>query len=250
MSRLGPVGWLRLADPAIAAWAAAALPVAQDAVATSTEAWRCGGTWFVGVDALANGPDGRMGDTAFPWAALQLAPRPLHRGQISTMRPGYPQPSPDEDATAYGFRLRRDAAHLDGMMAVGPDRRRMVKEPHAWILGLPLTSCDPAAAPLSVWEGSHIVMRRALEAVFAGQPRAVWGDLDLTEPYKAARAEVFRSCRRVELPATPGQALLLHRHLIHGVAPWAEGAVAPPEGRMVAYFRPLLPSVEDWMQLP
>ena len=46
-----------------------------------------------------------------------------------------------------------------------------------------------------------------------------------------------------------GGAVLLHRLLIHGVAPWAEGAVAPPEGRMVAYFRPVLPSVEDWLRL-
>lgn len=250
MTGPGPEGWLRLTDPAIAAWAAAALPAAQEAVAATPGDWRCGGTWFVGVDALPNGPDGRMGDTRFPWAALPLEPQPLHRGQISTMRPGYPRPSPDEDATAYGFRLRRDAAHLDGMMAVGPDRQRMVKEPHAWILGLPLTDCDPTAAPLSVWEGSHLVIRSALQAAFAGHPPALWGDLDLTGPYKAARAEVFRSCRRLELPAVPGQALLLHRHLIHGVAPWAEGARAPAAGRMVAYFRPLLPSVKDWMRLP
>ena len=250
MSGIGPEGWLRLGDPAIAAWAAAALPVAQGAVVASTEDWRCGGTWFVGVDALPNGPDGRMGEVDFPWAALPLEPLPLHRGQISTMRPGYPQPSPDEDATAYGFRLRRDAAHLDGLMAVGPDRQRMVKEPHAWILGLPLTHCDPSAAPLSVWEGSHTVIRRALENALADHPPALWGDVDLTEVYKAARAEVFRSCRRIELPSLPGQAIVLHRHLIHGVAPWATGAAAPPEGRMVAYFRPLLASVEDWLWLP
>ena len=56
-------GWRRIGpDPAIAAWAAAARPVAEAAVAASPEPWRCGGTWFVGVDALPNGPDGRMGD--------------------------------------------------------------------------------------------------------------------------------------------------------------------------------------------
>ena len=41
--------------------------------------------------------------------------------------------------------------------------------------------------------------------------------------------------------------MILHRHLIHGVAPWAEGAVAEPPGRMVAYFRPVLPDVAAWL---
>lgn len=246
---LDTVGWLRAGpDPRIAAWAAAALPVARAAVASSDEPWRCGGTWFVGVDALPNGPDGRMGDTDFPWAALPLAPVPLHRAQLSTVRPGYPQPSAEEDDAAYGFRLRRDAAHLDGLLPVGPQRQRMVKEPHGWILGLPLNAYGPGAAPLVVWEGSHRIMCRALAAAVAGHPPEGWGDLDVTEAYKAARAEVFRLCRRVELPSLPGQAVLLHRHLIHGVAPWAEGTVAPEEGRMVAYFRPLLGSVAEWMR--
>jgi hypothetical protein len=58
---------------------------------------------------------------------------------------------------------------------------------------------------------------------------------------------VFRRCRRVDLPARPGEATLLHRLTIHGVAPWAEGAEAPPEGRIVAYFRPLMARVSDWI---
>ncbi|MEZ5798437.1 MAG: hypothetical protein R3D63_13740 [Paracoccaceae bacterium] len=241
-------GWLRVGpDPRIAAWAAAALPVARRAVEQSDEEWRCGGTWFVGVEALPNGPCGRMGDTDFPWPALPLPPAPLHRGQLSVTRPGYPQPWPGEDDAGYRFRRNRDAAHLDGLLPVGPARRRMVREPHAWILGLPLTQCEAGAAPLVVWEGSHRLMRVALERAFAGHDPAAWGEVDLTDAYKAARAEVFRQCRRVELPGRPGEAVVLHRHLIHGVAPWATGAHAPPEGRMVAYFRPLLPSVADWI---
>jgi len=43
------------------------------------------------------------------------------------------------------------------------------------------------------------------------------------------------------LPAAPGQAYLLHRLALHGVAPWADGAEASADGRMVAYFRPILP---------
>lgn len=241
-------GWRRIGpDPRIAAWAAAALPVARAALAHSTEPWRCGGTWFVGVDALPNGPDGRMGDAPFPWEALPLDPMPLHRAQLSVIRPGYPQPWEGEDEAAFGFRLRRDAAHLDGVLPVGPDRRRMVKEPHAWILGLPLNACGAGASPLVVWEASHLRMRAALQAALADHPPLTWGNVDLTEAYRAARAEVFRSCRRVELPALPGEATLLHRMTIHGVAPWQSGAEAPAEGRIIAYLRPLMARVEDWL---
>jgi hypothetical protein len=244
-------GWQRIGpDPAIADWAAAALPVARGVLAASAEAWRCGGTWFVGVDALPNGPDGRMGDAAFPWSALPLTPEALHRGQLSVIRPGYPQPSAEEDAAAFRFRQARDAAHLDGLLPVGPERRRMVKEPHRWILGLPLNACGAGASPLVVWEGSHLIMRAALRAAFECVAPEAWGDVDITGAYKAARAQVFATCRRVEVPVLPGEATLLDRMTVHGVAPWAEGAEAPPEGRMIAYFRPVMGSVLDWIGLP
>ena len=72
----------------------------------------------------------------------------------------------------------------------------------------------------------------------------------MTEAYTAARAEVFKTCPRRELPGKPGEAVWLHRLTIHGVAPWQAGAEAPAEGRVVAYFRPLLASVRDWFSLP
>ena len=121
----------------------------------------------------------------------------------------------------------------------------MIKEPHGWILGLPLTGCSPYAAPLVVWEGSHLVMQAALSPLLAGIDDP--SEVDITDAYQAARAEVFRTCARVELPGVPGEAVILHRHLIHGVAPWADGATADDPGRMVAYFRPLLPSVPEWI---
>lgn len=115
-------GWRRLGpDPAIAVWARAALPVAEQQIATSTQPWRCGGTWFVGVDALPNGPDGAVAGVVFPWSALPLAPLALHPAQLSVIRPGYPQPSLDESPAAFAFRQSRDAAHLDGLLPVGPD---------------------------------------------------------------------------------------------------------------------------------
>lgn len=240
-------GWRRIRHPAIGVWAAAALPVAVRALAETGEPLRCGGTWAVGLDLLPNAADGSVGGVPLPWQVLNLPPEPLHRAQLSTTHPGYPRPSPDETDAAYRFRLKRDSAHLDGLLPIGPDRQRQIREPHGWILGLALNETSPDAAPLVVWEGSHLVMQSALREALSHHPAETWGEVDLTAPYQAARAEVFRRCPRVELPAWPGEATVLHRHLIHGVAPWQEGANAPPEGRIVAYFRPLMGSVAAWL---
>lgn len=246
-----PAGWQRIGpDPAIAAWARAALPLARRAIEQADQPWRAGGTWFVGVDALPNGPDGAIGDVPFPWSALPLEPVPLHRAQLSTLRPGYPQPAPDETAAAFAFRRDRDAAHLDGLLPLGPKRRRMIREPHAFILGLPLTDCAPDAGPLVVWENSPQPMKAALAGWLAAHPPESWADVDVTESYQDARRHVFQTCHRRALPARPGEAILLHRHILHGTAPWQPGASAPPEGRIIAYFRPLLPSVAQWIERP
>jgi hypothetical protein len=180
-------------------------------------------------------------------AALPRRPTEWHRAQLSTLRPGYPRPWPGESEAAFRFRLNRDAAHVDGLLPIGPDRRRMLREPHAFILGLPLTEADPDAAPLVVWEGSHLIVQRALAAALRPHPPRAWDGVDLTEAYHAARREAFATCRRLPLPARPGEALLLHRMILHGMAPWAEGAEADPLGRVIAYFRPELPSLTEWL---
>ncbi|WP_137112949.1 hypothetical protein [Rhodobacter sp. SY28-1] len=242
-------GWQRIGpDPAIAAWADAARQAALATLATTAEPWRCGGTWFVGVDALPNGPDGRINGTPFPWGALPLSPEPLHKAQLSVIRPGYPQPSPEETSAAFAFRRDRDAAHLDGLLPIGPEKRRMVKEPHAWILGLPLN--DTQASPLTVWEGSHEILRTALLKALEPLPPETWGDIDITEAYQQARRDIFATCRRIELAAKPGEATLLHRLTLHGVAAWKPGDSAPPEGRMIAYLRPQLATIHQWLTAP
>lgn len=240
-------GWQRVTGPGIAAWARAAAPFAEAAVRASDEAWRCGGTWFVGLDALDNDANGRAGGAGFPWAEVGLAPVALHRAQVSVVRPGYPQPSPEETEAAFRFRLNRDAAHLDGLIAEGPEKRRRVVEPHRWIVGLPLNAADAGASPLVVWEGSHEIMREGLLAALRDVPPADWGAVDITAPYQAARKRVFAECRRMALPGVPGEAVVLHRLLVHGVAPWQAGAKAEGVGRMVAYFRPLTGSVAEWL---
>lgn len=243
------VGWQRLSHPRIAAWAAAALPVAEAALAASREPWRCGDTWYVGVDALPNDPDGSVNGTAFPWEVLGLAPEPLHPAQLSVIRLGYPQPSPDESPAAFAFRRDRDAAHVDGLIADSAKRRRIV-EPHGWIIGLPLNPSSADAAPLVVWEGSHRIMQAALHAALAPHPRDRWAEVDITDAYVSARKRCFETCRRIELPAVPGEATLLHRLTLHGVAPWGAKATAPEPGRIIAYFRPQLARVADWIERP
>jgi hypothetical protein len=245
------LGWKVIGpDLEILAWAVAALPMARMAIAGSKEAWRSGGTWFVGLDALPNETSGDIGGTPFPWAALPLDPVPLHAGQLSTIRAGYPFRERGESDAAFHFRRDRDAAHLDGLLAVGPARRRMMREPHTWILGLPLTDCGAGASPLVVWDGSAPIIHAALKRAYAGQAPDSWGDIDVTEAYQAARRQVFEQCRRIEVHVRPGEATLLHPMTIHGVAPW--GVTAPvkvADDRIIAYFRPFSPSVADWMTL-
>lgn len=240
-------GWRRLSSQGIAAWARAAHGPAVAALAADPEPRRHGGTWAVGLDLLPNDAAGAIG-APLPWEDLDLAPLPLHRAQLSAVYPFYPGRDPSETEAAHRFRLTRDAAHVDGLLALGPDKRRFLKEPHAWILGLALT--EASACPLVVWEGSHQVIRAAFAHALAPHPPETWGDIDLTETYAEARRAVFASCRRIEVMQSPGEAVILHRMLVHGVAPWAAGASAPPEGRIIAYFRPTLASVAAWMEAP
>lgn len=251
-------GFLRFpADPGMALWAAHAGPHAAAASRDPAHAhWlRCGGSWFVGVDALANDAAGRIGGGPPLEGAVMDVIReglglglPLHRAQVSVCYPGYPRPSPEETDAAYRFRLRRDAAHVDGLLAEGPEKRRFLREPHAYILGIGLTVQSADAAPLTVWEGSHQLMGAAFAAAFAGHPPERWSGIDLTAAYQAARRDGFERCRRIECPLGPGEAVLLHRHLLHGVAPWGETAAGPPEGRMTVYFRPMFEDTPDWLR--
>jgi hypothetical protein len=243
-------GWALMGpDPRIAAWANAAHALALQTLATRQEDWRCGGTWLVGVDALPNATTGAVPGADFPWDALPLTPEPLHSAQLSVIKPGYPQLSPTEIETAYRYRLNRDAAHLDGLIQQ-PNGARLMQEPHHWVLGIALNDCSENASPLVVWDGSHHIMRQALTAALAPYPPETWGEVNLNPAYQAARREVFATCNRSLLPIAPGQATLLHRHTLHGVAAWQTQASAPPEGRMIAYFRPQMQSVQDWLNAP
>ncbi len=101
-----------------------------------------------------------------------------------------------------------------------------------------------------VWRGSHEKVRAAMQSVLAGVPPGDWSTVDVTDAYHAVRRDIFEACERVPVTAQPGEAYLIHRLALHGVAPWGKGAGAGPDGRMIAYFRPLLCDPAEWLVAP
>jgi hypothetical protein len=254
-------GWCRFPyDPVLARWVEGALPAARAAVASAENAgwWRSGGTWFVGVNVLPNDGTGRVG-AAPPLAGEAVAfvgevACPVafdwDRAQVSVCRPGYPRRDEDDTEARYRFRRYRDAAHLDGLRREGAARRRHLREHHGFLLGIPMVTASDDAAPLVVWEGSHDLARRAFHARFGDLPPESWGAEDVTEVYHRLRRTVFETCRRVAVVARPGEAYLVHRLALHGMAPWEPTARAGPDGRMIVYFRPTVGGPADWLNRP
>lgn len=241
-------GWVKFPpDPPVIAWASSVLDMAtacaQDPGLRAR--WlRCDGTWFVGVNALENSADGSVtsaGVEPLDGVALQFlreyaGPFALDRGQVSIVYPGYPRKGNEESDSAFRYRLRRHAAHVDGFERTMPGRKRRLSELHGFILGIPLTTTMSAASPLSVWEGSHEVFRSVFRAHFAGVAPERWCKVDSTSAYANAREECFRSCARVSLKAEPGESYVVHRLALHGIGPWNANLDTDP--RVVVYFRP------------
>ena len=254
-------GWCRFGhDPALATWVGASLPAARATVADPANAsWlRYQGTWFAGVNALPNDATGAVpGGPALSGNAVDFIRRKLEiaeiawdKAQVSICYPGYPKPMDGETDGQHRFRRDRDAAHVDGLLGLGTPKRRFLKEPHQFILGLPMVEASPDASPFVVWEGSHEIMREAFAQAFAGHPPAAWPDIDITEIYVNARRHCFETCKRVEIHARPGEAYLVHRLALHGVAPWGASASAGPDGRMICYFRPAMSDFASWLTKP
>lgn len=252
-------GWIRFPrDSRVLGWLGTFAPEALKTRHNPEfeRAWlHCEGTWFIGVNALNNDASGAVaGSGPMPGPALDFIRGKLgfeggfDRAQVSIVYPGYPQPRKGESAPAFRFRQDRDGAHIDGLHPVGPDRQRKLQEFQGFLLGVPVTATNTQAAPLVVWEGSHRIIGAALRAALAQHPPETWHLLDLTEPYNAARKQVFDECKRVVVHARPGESYLLHRMAIHGVSPWLEGAKAPPEGRAILYFRPEIPRT-SWLNV-
>ncbi|MBO9477203.1 hypothetical protein J7382_06630 [Shimia sp. R11_0] len=249
-------GWAKLPfDAEVKAWAEHAWEAGQQSMHAPEHDpwWDCEGTWFIGVDALNNdvagklpgGPDLPLG----PKRAIETlfgALPDLHPAQMSVVFPGYPKARRGENEAGLRYRRNRDAAHLDGLLR-GEDGGRRVEEPHAWILGMPLTTNAASESPLVIWEGSHEVLREALGEVFAPHPPETWHEIDVRAVYQETRKTIFETCNRVPVCAQPGEAIVMHRLTLHGVAPWVGGDVESP-CRAVAYFRPILAGgVPSWI---
>jgi hypothetical protein len=252
-------GWCRFArDDRLASWAEHALPAARATLGAPEHArwWRCRDTWFVGVNALPNDAAGAVaGGPALAGRAVDFIRRELglesfawDRAQVSVVRPGYPQPMATESEAAFRYRVERDAAHVDGVKREGPRRRRHLLGHHRFLRGIPLVAADPGASPLVVWARSHELVRQALLARFGGMAPERWRHEDVTELYRSLRERIFASCERVELPALPGEAYLVHRLALHGIAPWS--APASAGARIILYFRPETEPTEAWLSLP
>ena len=110
-------------DTELAHWVDCTLPAARRTL-TAPEAgqwWRCGDTWFAGVNVLPNDERGAVeGGPPLSGAAVRfvhdyLATEQIRwdRGQVSVCFPGYPRPMASESETAFRFRRDQDAAHVE-----------------------------------------------------------------------------------------------------------------------------------------
>jgi hypothetical protein len=254
-------GWCRFPyDATLARWVAQVRPAARGAVAVPDNAasLRCGGTWFVGVNVLPNDSRGAVADgMPIAGAAIDFIRRDLamtgfgwDRGQVSVVYPGYPRREDEESPAAFRFRRERAAAHVDGILHEGPDRRRHLRMYHEFILGIPMVEGTSGMSPLVVWEGSHEIVREAFRDFFRDTSPALWPERDVTALYQSVRRTIFETCERTEIVAQPGEAYLLHRLALHGIAPWRDSLDPGPDARMIVYFRPDRGTPESWLNAP
>jgi hypothetical protein len=250
--------WCRFPyDETLASWVEQALPAAHATLAApgNAQCLRCGGTWSVGVNALPNDAAGALaGGKPLAGRAIDFIRNDLglnglewDRAQVSVVYPGYPRPMTSESAAAFRYRVDRDAAHVDGVKREGPRRRRHLLGHHRFILGIPMVDTSLGASPLVVWQGSHELVQRAFQARFGAVPPARWRLEDITELYQSIRRQIFTACERVELAAQPGEAYLLHRLALHGIAPWSAPISDSRDGRMIVYFRPETEATQAWL---
>ena len=229
-------------EAAVEGWARAVAPLAEalERDPAHAEWWRCNGTWFAGVNVLPNGPDGAVPAWGVPpleGAAMAFlrdlrGPFALDAGQVSTVTPGYPRHGEEDTEAAWRYRVRRRAAHVDGLERDAARRRRL-SETHGFVLGIPLG--DETGGAFTLWRGSHEVMRAAFREALNGTPVERWREVDVTDAYTAARARCFEECEPMEIAPGLGASYAAHPLALHGVAPWeGEGGGRRP----IAYFRP------------
>ena len=257
LNKFEDTGWIKFDfDHRVAHWANVANSKITSKLKNKTifeNNLTCQGTWFVGVDALDNNPDGALGETPLsgPFETLMKSSEvcDLHSAQVSIIFEGYPKPRDQESQSSFNFRLKRDAAHVDGLIADFPGGPRKLKEPHAYVLGIPINQAPKGASPVVVWEGSHQLMAKAFERFFLNRKPEEWRDLDVREVYSETRKSVFEKCKRRVLHANLGESYVIHRLCLHGISPWEPQTKNFSEGRKIAYFRPELQDLAAWPKL-
>ena len=215
---------------------------------------RCGDTWFVGVNFLENNWSGTIGNVAFNGGAVKAILQRYKelfdewdKAQVSICFQGYPKKNESETEASFNYRKTHFGAHVDGILPVGKPKRRYAKEHHSFIFGVPLVHYNDSAAPIVVWEGSHHIIRNFLVKKLSSTPSNLWEHEDITKIYNEARREVFLKCKQKQIVVPVGGSYLLHRLALHGVLPWGEKGDSDKEGRMIAYFRPLLNQSRFWL---
>ena len=254
----GKTGYIEFGyDEQIAKWAECAKKKSSRILADPAhlQKWlQCEGTWFVGVDVLPNNSTGDFQNTKLPTVFKSFMDKinlkPYHKAQLSVIFPGYPKPRIGDSEAAFEYRRKRDAAHVDGLLPIGEEKRRYLVEPHGVILGIPLNNTHPGASPIVVWEGSHSIMQKEFSRLFSNINPSDWKDVDVTDTYKKARKYCFENCNRITITGSVGTGYALHPLLLHGIAPWVCPIKGPESAsRQVAYFRPLLRNVQDWLAI-
>ena len=256
-------GWIKFSfDPKLILWLDSITKQMFNAIydkKNQREWLRCQGTWFVGVRALKNDLNGavngglKLDANCSRWALQMLGKKEIKwdPAQISVCYPGYPRRGVDESKSSFDYRSKRDAAHVDGLHPIGKKRVRMLREQHAFILGIPATISSRKAAPLVVWEGSHKIIKHYFESAYSKINPQNWKEIDITKLYHQARNEIFDKCKRVEIHARPGESYIVHRMALHGVAPWDGRAKSSKDGRVIVYFRPEMDlEASSWLENP
>lgn len=242
-------------EESISNWLETAAPVVEKILSNlaSDDPWlRHGKTWYAGVNVLPNDKAGRVANgieldgAGIRWLSKHFQFSGFDRGQVSVIYPGYPKQDAKESDAAHRFRIRRMAAHVDGLIPSGPQKRRFIEEPHAFVLGIPMGDYDEAASPMVYWPGSHHLFREKITTFLQAFPVTQWAKIDVTNAYADIRRHIMDQFDPVPLCVPKGGCYVLDRHLLHGVAPWADSTT---QARKIVYFRPdVTGGISEWIK--
>ena len=238
------LGWIRFgADPQVLGWLNASEAAARRSVTDPAfRQWhRCGGTWFAGVNALANDAAGAvaggppLGGEAVRFAAALSAGRstgtgPRSRSAIRVIRSRARAKATTPSPTAASATPPMSTAAAGRAGAPPLPARTSPFHPRA--AG---RSGGSGGLPFRPLEGSHRMVRETLAGTFGDRPPASWRDIDLTNCITRSGGASSRSAGASSSPPAAARPFCAPPRPARHRA-WREGAAAGE--RMVIYFRP------------